>query len=80
VYCEKVSIASIFIFLTSNASLFIITPSSGSSKRIKNLVEKEMKGESLHRELSLKSPGVIAEEIFVKVDRHGNARYSIDWC
>jgi hypothetical protein len=40
-------------------------------------IEKETHGGSLHRKSPLKSPGVFAEEILVRVERHGNARYSM---
>jgi hypothetical protein len=39
-----------------------------------NLIEKDVNGESVRRETASKSSELIAEEILVKVDRHGNAR------
>jgi hypothetical protein len=41
------------------------------------LIEKEMHGGSLLSISPLKSPGGCAEEILVRVERHGNARYSM---
>jgi len=43
-----------------------------------NLIEKDVNGESICRETALKSSELTAEEILAKVDRHGNARYSMD--
>jgi hypothetical protein len=44
----------------------------------KHPIEKEMYGGSLHGKSSLKSSDRFAEEILVKLDRHGYARYSMD--
>jgi hypothetical protein len=44
----------------------------------KCLIEKDVLGGSIRRKSSLKSSDYPAEEIFVKLERHGNARYSIN--
>jgi hypothetical protein len=44
----------------------------------KYLIEKDVTGESIRRKSSLKSSDEAAEEILVRLERHGYARYSTD--
>ena len=53
-------------------------PSHSEVVSEKRLIEKDVHGGSVRRKSSLKSSDGAAEEILVKVERHGNARYSID--
>jgi len=53
-------------------------PSHSEVVSKKCLIEKDVLGGSIRRKSSLKSSDKFAEEILVKVERHGNARYSMD--
>jgi hypothetical protein len=53
-------------------------PSHSEVVSEKCLIEKDVLGGSIRRKSSLKSSDYFAEEIFVKLERHGNARYSMD--
>ena len=41
-----------------------------------DLIEKDVDGESIHREATLKSPGVMLKKANWQVEQHGIARYS----
>jgi hypothetical protein len=53
-------------------------PSHSEVVSEKRLIEKDVHGGSIRRKSSLKSSDHSAEEIFVKLERHGIARYSMD--
>jgi hypothetical protein len=53
-------------------------PSHSEVVSEKHLIEKDVLGGSIRRKSSPKSSDNSAEEIFAKLERHGNARYSMD--
>ena len=65
-------------FILDSPCFHAYNPSHSEVVSEKCLIEKEMQSGSLLRKSSLKSSDHSAEEIFVKLERHGNARYSMD--
>lgn len=68
------------VYNPSHSEVVRVRWSSAKVSRPRDLIEKDVPGGSIRRETTPKSSDECAEEIHVKVERHGIARYSKDRC